>query len=144
MFNGRFYLGWILSAIMMYVAFYVFHGVITNDILKLAVPKSLFLSVAAVLYLIVAFGMSLLYKSSSLKKAIKKPFKRSLLIGILTGLFMYGIAFTVGISFSFKVTMLNLMVDVGWQVFEQSLGAFFITIANTIFYYEEEEHINFM
>ena len=144
MFNGRFYFGWIVSAIVMYGAFYVFHGLITNDLLKLTIPKSLFLSVAAVVYLIVAFGMSLLFKSTSLKKNIKNPFKRSLVIGILTALFMYGIAFTVGISFSFKVTMLNLMVDVGWQLFEQNLGAFFIAIANTIFYREQEEHFNFL
>src|SRR6185312_16587248 len=134
MFNNRFYFGWLLSAVLMYLAFYLFHGVITNDIIKLTIPKSLFLSVAAVVYLIVAFGMSLLFKSTSLKKNIKKPYKRSLLIGILTALFMYGVAFTVGISFSFKVTMLNLMVDVGWQLIEQNLGAFFVAFANTFLY----------
>ena len=144
MFNGRFYLGWILSAVFMYIAFYLFHGVITNDIVKLTIPKTLFLSVAAVVYLIVAFGMSLLFKSTSLKKNIKNPYRRSLLIGILTALFLYGVAFTVGISFSFKVTMLNLLVDVGWQLVEQSLGAFFIAFANTIFYREEEQHVNFL
>ena len=144
MFNSRFYFGWLLSAVLMYLAFYLFHGVITNDIIKLSIPKTLFLSVAAVVYLIVAFGMSLLFKSTSLKKNIKKPFKRSLLIGILTALFMYGVAFTVGISFSFKVTMLNLLVDVSWQLIEQSIGAFFIALVNTLFYREEEEHANFM
>jgi hypothetical protein len=144
MFNGRFYFGWILSAVFMYMAFYLFHGIITNDILKLTIPKTLFLSVAAVVYLIVAFGMSLLFRSTSLKKNIKNPYKRGLLIGILTALFMYGVAFTVGISFSFKVTMLNLMVDVGWQLIEQSLGAFFVAFANTLFYREEEEHANFL
>ena len=144
MFNGRFYFGWLLSAVLMYLAFYLFHGVITNDILKLSIPKTLFLSVAAVVYLIVAFGMSLLFKSTSLKKNIKNPFKRSLLIGILTALFMYGVAFTVGISFSFKVTMLNLLVDVSWQLIEQSIGAFFIALVNTLFYREEDQHVNFM
>lgn len=144
MFNSRFYFGWLLSAVLMYLAFYLFHGVITNDILKLSIPKTLFLSVAAVVYLIVAFGMSLLFKSTSLKKNIKKPFRRSLLIGILTALFMYGVAFTVGISFSFKVTMLNLLVDVSWQLVEQGVGAFFIALANTLFYREEEEHANFL
>jgi hypothetical protein len=104
----------------------------------------LFLSVAAVVYLIVAFGMSLLFKSTSLKKNIQNPYKRSLLIGILTALFMYGVAFTVGISFSFKVNMLNLLFDVSWQLIEQNLGAFFIAFSNTIFYHEKEEHTNFL
>jgi len=144
MFNGRFYFGWLLSAVVMYLAFYLFHGVITNDIIKLSIPKSLFLSVAAVVYLIVGLGMSLLFRSTSLKKSIKQPFKRSLLIGILTALFMYGVAFTVGISFSFKVTMLNLLVDVSWQLIEQNIGAFFIALANTLFYREEDQHANFL
>jgi hypothetical protein len=144
MFNSRFYFGWLLSAVVMYLAFYLFHGVITNDIIKLSIPKTLFLSVAAVVYLIVAFGMSLLFKSTSLKKNIKNPFKRSALIGILTALFMYGVAFTVGISFSFKVTMINLLVDVSWQLIEQNIGAFFIALANTLFYREEDQHVNFL
>src|ERR1700756_224936 len=144
MFNSRFYFGWLLSAVLMYSAFYIFHGMLTNDILKLTIPKTLFLSVAAVVYLVVAFGMSLLYKSTSLKKNIKHPYKRSLLIGILTALFMYGVAFTAGISFSFKVTMFNLLVDVSWQLIEQSIGAFFIAVANTLFYREEENHANFL
>lgn len=144
MFNNRFYFGWLLSAVLMYLAFYLFHGIITNDIIKLSIPKTLFLSVSAVVYLIVAFGMSLLFKSTTLKKNIKNPFRRSLLIGIITALFMYGVAFTVGISFSFKVTMLNLLVDVSWQLIEQSIGAFFIALVNTLFYREEENHVNFL
>lgn len=144
MFNNRFYIGWIFSAIVMYSAFYFFHGVITNDFLKLTLPKTVFLSVAAIVYFVVAFGMSILFKSTSLKKAIKHPFKRSLLIGVATALFMYGVAFTVGISYSFKVTTLNLLVDVSWQLIEQNLGAFFIALANTLFYREEESHANFL
>jgi len=146
MLNTRFYIGWLLSAILMYIAFYLFHGVLTNDLVKLAVPKTLFLSVAAIVYLVVALGMSLVFRSTSLKKSIPGPYKRSLLIGVLTALFMYGVAFTVGISFSFSVTMLNLLVDVGWQLVEQSIGAFFIAVANTLFYHEEQDHshINFM
>jgi len=146
MFTTRFYVGWLLSAILMYVAFYIFHGVITNDIIKLTIPKTLFLSVAAIVYLVVGFGMSLLFRSESLKKSISGPYKRSLLIGVLTALFMYGVAFTVGISFSFSVTMLNLLVDVGWQLVEQGIGAFTIAIASTLFYHEEQDHshINYL
>ncbi len=145
MFSNRFYIGWILSAILMYVAFYIFHGILTNDLLKLAVPKTFFLSIAAVVYLIVAFGMSLLFNSTSLKKNITNPYRRGLVIGVLTALFMYGVAFTVGISFSFQVTMINLMVDVGWQLVEQGIGAFFIVVANTFLIHENaEEHNNYL
>ncbi|MHB8259196.1 MAG: hypothetical protein ACYDCN_14425 [Bacteroidia bacterium] len=144
MFNGRFYLGWLLSAMLMYIAFYVFHGLLTNDIVRLTIPTTVFLSVAAVVYLIIALGMSLLFKSTTLKKNIKKPFKRSLLIGKLSALFLYAVAFVVGVSFSYKVTLLNAMVDIGWQLIEQNLGALIVALANTLFYREEEQFTNFM
>lgn len=144
MLNGRFYLGWLLSAGLMYLAFYIFHGVITNDLLKLTVPKTAFLSVAAMVYLVIALGMSLLFKSQTLKKHITNPFKRSAPIGICTAIFMYSIAFVVGIRFSFQASMINIAVDLGWQLFEQSLGAFTICLAHTIFYREPETFTNFM
>lgn len=144
MFNGRFYLGWLLSAVLMYVAFYLFHGLLTNDIVRLTIPTTVFLSVAAVVYLIVALGMSVLFKSTTLKKNVKSPFKRSLLIGTSSALFLYAVAFVVGVSFSYKVTLLNAMVDVGWQLIEQNFGALVVTLANTLLYREEEQFINFM
>ena len=144
MFNGRFYIGWLLSATLMYLAFYIFHGILTNDLLKLTLPKSVFLSVAAFVYLTIAFGMSLLFKSSTLKKNIKQPYKRSLLIGTCAALFLYAVAFVVGVSFSYQVTLLNAIVDIGWQLIEQNLGAVVVTIANTLLYREEETFVNFM
>jgi hypothetical protein len=144
MFNSRFYIGWLLSATLMYLAFYLFHGILTNDLLKLTIPKTVFLSVAAFVYLMVAFGMSVSFKSTTLKKNIRLPFKRALLIGILSALFLYAVAFVVGVSFSYQITLLNAMVDISWQLIEQCLGAFVVSIANTLFYREEEAHTNFM
>src|ERR1700684_2707176 len=123
MFNSRFYIGWLLSATLMYLAFYGFHGLLTNDLLKITIPKTVFLSVAAFVYLMVAFGMSVSFKSTTLKKNIRLPLKRALLIGILSALFLYAVAFVVGVSFSYQVTLLNAMVDIGWQLVEQTLGA---------------------
>ena len=144
MFNSRFFLAWLLSALFMYIAFYLFHGVLTNDLLKSSLPKTFFLSVAAVVYLVVAFGMSLLFKSTSLSKSIKKPYMRGLLIGCVTAFFLYGVAFTIGISFSFKTSMINVAVDVCWQLIEQNIGAFLIVLTHTLFYREEDQHVNFL
>ena len=145
MFNSRFYVGWLLSAILMYTAFYVFHGIITNDLIKLSIPTTVFLSVAGFVYLAVGFIMSALFKSVTLKKNIKTPYKRALLIGISSALFLYAVAFVVGVSFSYQITMLNAMVDISWQLIEQNLGAFVVCLTNTLFYREEEEfHTNYM
>ncbi len=137
-------MGWLLSAALMYIAFYVFHGLLTNDLLKLSIPSTVFLSVAAFVYLMVGFGMSVSFKSTTLKKNIRAPYKRGLLIGVLSALFLYAVAFVVGVSFSYKITMLNAIVDISWQLIEQCIGAFTVTIANTLFYREEEAHTNFM
>lgn len=144
MFNGRFFTGWLLSAMLMYVAFYIFHGLLTNDLLKLSMPKPVFLLVAAFVYLAVGFIMSALFKSVTLKKHIRAPFKRALLIGVSSALFLYAVAFVVGVSFSYQITMLNALVDISWQLAEQNLGAFVVCIANTLFYHEEEAHTNYI
>ena len=145
MFSTRFYTGWLLSAIFMYLAFYTFHGVITNDFLKLNIHKSVFLSVAAVVYLIMALGMSLAFKSETFIKMISKPYKRALLIVFLTALFMYVIAFTVGIFFSSSPSKINILVDVFLQIIEQVIGALFIALALSLFYhYLEEQPANFL
>ena len=132
-------MGWIISAALMYLGFYVFHGVLTNDLLKLTLPKPIFLSVAAFVYLMVAFGMSVAFKSTTLKKNIKNPYQRGLLIGTLAALFLYAVAFVVGVSFSYKVTLVNALVDIIWQTFEQNTGAFIVALTNSLFYREEEE-----
>ena len=147
MFNSRFYTGWLLSAILMYTAFYVFHGMLTNDLIKLSIPTTIFLSVAGFVYLVVGFIMSALFKSVTLKKHIEAPYKRALLIGVSSALFLYAVAFVVGVSFSYQITILNAMVDISWQLIEQNLGAFVICLTNTftLFHREEEEdHFNFM
>ena len=144
MFNRRFYLGWILSAVLMYLAFYSFHGLLTNDFLKLGQAKTFFFSTAAMVYLVIAFGMSLVYKSDTAKKLILAPYKRGWAIGTLSALLMYGVAITVGISFSMDRSALNILVDVVWQIVEQNIGALIIASAHTWFYYYEEEHTNFL
>ncbi len=140
MFNGRFYIGWLLSAALMYLAFYLFHGIITNDLVRLTLPKSVFLSVAGFVYLMVGFGMSVAFKSTTLKKNIKAPFKRSLLIGVLSALFLYAVAFVVGISFSYQITLVNAAFDIGWQLIEQVLGLVSLHL-QTHYFIVKKKHI---
>lgn len=140
----RFYIGWILSSILMYLAFYSFHGLLTNDFLKLEHTKTFFFITAAVVYLIVSLGMCLVYNSDTAKKIISAPYKRGLAIGTLSALLMYGIAITVGISFSVSRSAINVLVDIIWQLIEQNIGAFIIVVAHTLFYHAEEEHTNFL
>ncbi|HXB42204.1 MAG TPA: hypothetical protein VNZ49_16815 [Bacteroidia bacterium] len=130
--NPRFFVGWLISAALMYVLFYVFHGILTNDLLKISMPKTAFLTVAGIVYLVLAFGMSVLLDATFFKKEIKSTYTRAFIAGPVVGIFLYAVAVTVGISFSAKFTMINMMVDVGWQIVEETLGILLIAFIKII------------
>jgi hypothetical protein len=122
----------------MYLLFYVFHGILTNDILKVSLPKTAFLTVAGVVYLILGFGLNVLLDATFFKKEVKSVFTRSLIAGPIVAIFLYAVAIIVGISFSAKFTFLNLMVDVGWQIVEQTVGTVVIAFIKVITFTPDE------
>lgn len=130
--STRFFVGWIISAVLMYVLFYVFHGVLTNDLIKISLPKSVFLTVAGVVYLLLAFGMSVLLDATFFKKEVKSIYTRAFIAGPVVGIFLYAVALIVGVSFSAKFSMINLLVDVSWQIVEQTVGIVFIAFVKII------------
>ena len=138
MMNVRFYVSWILSAGLMYLLFYFFHGVLTNDILKISIPKTAFLSVAAVVYLLLGFGLNVLLEAAFFKKEIKSAYTRAFIAGPVIGIFLYAVAMIVGVSFSAKFTTLNMLVDIGWQIFEQTVGTTIIACVKIVTFSPDE------
>jgi hypothetical protein len=136
--SGRFYVAWIISAGLMYLLFYGFHGILTNDIQKVSIPKPAFLSVAGVVYLILGFGLNVLLDATFFKKEAKNIYTRALIAGPVVAIFLYAIAMVVGISFSAKFTLFNLLVDVGWQIFEQTVGTVAIAFIKVITFTPDE------
>lgn len=130
--SPRFYVGWIISALLMYILFYVFHGILTNDLLKISMPQSVYLTVAGIVYLILGFGMSVLLDASFFKKEIKSIYTRAFIAGPLVGIFLYAVALIVGVSFSAKFSVVNMLVDVSWQIVEQTVGIVFIAFVKII------------
>ncbi len=136
--NGKFYVAWILSAGLMYLMFYIFHGIITNDLQKASIPRTVFLSIAAVVYLILGFGLNVLLEATFFRKEVKSVFKRALIAGPIVGLFLYAVAMIIGVSFSGKFTLINMFVDIGWQIIEQTLGTIVIACVKTVTFYPYE------
>jgi hypothetical protein len=130
--SPRFYIGWIISALLMYILFYVFHGILTNDLLKISLPRTVFLAVAAIVYLLLGFGMNVLIDASFFKKEVKNVYSRALIAGPIVGIFMYAVALIVGVSFSAKFTLINMVVDVCWQIVEQTVGIVAIALVKII------------
>ncbi|MGZ3861791.1 MAG: hypothetical protein ACXVPN_00095 [Bacteroidia bacterium] len=136
--SGRFYVAWLIASGLMYLMFYAFHGIITNDLLKVSIPKTAFLSIAAVVYLILGLALNVLLDAAFFKKEAKNIFTRALIAGPIVAIFMYATAIVTGISFSAKFSMVNLMVDVGWQVCEQTVGCLVIAIIKIVTFTPDE------
>ncbi len=136
--SGRFYVAWITAAGLMYLLFYLFHGVLTNDILKISIPKTIFLSVAAVVYLLLGFGLNVLLEATFFKKEVKSVYTRALIAGPVTAIFLYAVAMIVGISFSAKFTLFNMLIDIGWQIVEQTVGTIVIAFIKVITFTPDE------
>jgi len=136
--SAKFFVGWIASAGLMYLLFYLFHGVITNDILKISIPEKVFLSVAGVVYLLLGFGLNVLLDASFFKKEVKSIYTRALIAGPIVGIFLYAVALIVGVSFSAKFTMVNMLVDIGWQIVEQTMGTVVVAFVK-IFTFSPDE-----
>ena len=130
--SPAFLIGWIVSALLMYALFYLFHGILTNDMIKISIPRSVFLTIAGVVYLLLALGMSVLLEASFFKREVKSVYARAFIAGPLTGIFLYSVALIVGISFSAKFTLVHMLVDVGWQVCEQTVGLLVIAFVKVL------------
>jgi len=113
-----FYIAWIVSSTVMFLLSYLWHGMVLNDLKNLQYPLEMFLVLAAIMYVVLGFGLAFLYNYLNFSRNIK--FKGSIL-GSFTGFFVYLIAFTLGVSFgSSKIE--HVVVDFLWQMIEQGVG----------------------
>lgn len=60
----------------------------------------------------------------------RKPIVRGAISGAVCGLMFFLIATVVGVSFSTGSKMENLLLDVSWQIVEQSIGGVVVGIAH--------------
>lgn len=125
-FNFRFYLSWIISAVFMYSAFYIWHGVFLNDLNHISFSKPLFLILAALVYLVISFILFRTYESKFLQKNIPQTLFRGVVSGFLIGFILFSIVTVLGISFTKNINITYIMADFGWQISEQIIGGLVI------------------
>jgi hypothetical protein len=70
LYSFRFYVKLDIAAVLMYVAFYFWHGVFLNDLNRITFSKGLFLGLAALVYLVISFTLYRTYESKLLEKYI--------------------------------------------------------------------------
>jgi uncharacterized membrane protein len=115
----KFFISWISCSIGMFGMSYLWHGVFLNDFIKISYPVDVFLTIAALVYLGIGLCITIL---TYVGKKVKDSFKYGMLVGAIAGVFIYAIAFLLGISFYTQVDMKIIVFDLSWQVFEQAFG----------------------
>lgn len=122
----RFYISWIIAAIVMYSAFYTWHGIFLNDLSRITVSKPLFLFLAALVYLAISFVVYRTFESKTLSSKIHSPLLKGLVSGICIGFIMFAVVFVLGVSFTKTMSLTYLIADFSWQIIEQILGGVII------------------
>ena len=93
----------------------------------------MFLSLSAIVYLVVAFLLTWIMSQQKVKDKI---FTKGLLIGGAVGFCIYLIAFTLGVSFS-QNGIEHIVVDFIWQMTEQGIGGGVIGILYAIYHRQD-------
>ena len=132
LYSFRFFISWILSAVLMYVAFYFWHGVFLNDLNRLSFPLPIFLGLAALVYLVISFVLYRTYESKFLAKYISQPMLRGVVSGFMVGFVLFAVVAVLGISFTSHVNATYLMADCAWQIVEQIIGGLIIGLGKVI------------
>lgn len=118
----------LFSSLSMFLASWVWHGTVLNDLSDLGDRQAHYLLFSAFGYLCLALVISLLGRyvlEQVLTSKIDPPMWRvtvvGLLVGVLMGVAVHGMALPVKGRFE----VMHLSVDLLWQVAEQGLGGYF-------------------
>ena len=123
MFRKRFTFSWIASTLFMLGLSFLWHGIVLNDLDKLAFPPVLFAGLASLTYVVIGFALTFAYTYFSM--GIKFKLK-GIAIGAALGFFLYLIAFTLGVSFAGN-NLDHVAFDFCWQMLEQGMGGLVVS-----------------
>ena len=134
LYSFRFYLSWILAAVLMYVAFYFWHGIFLNDLNRITFSKALFLGLAALVYLVISFVLYRTFESKFLGKYVSQPMLRGLVSGFIIGFILFALVTVLGVSFSKDINITYIMADCAWQIAEQIIGGVIIGLGKILIF----------
>ena len=106
---------------------YLWHGVFLNDIVRLSYPLGIFMTSSIVAYLILGFLLTKIFLLKFHKHISERPFLKGLISGAILGMVSYLFTLAIGVSFSSSLTTKYILMDILWQIIEQSAGG--ITVA---------------
>ncbi len=140
-YSVRFFISWILSSVVMYIAFYWWHGIFLSDLSRITFSKPLFLVLAALVYPVISYVLYRSFETKILSKYISAPFLRGIICGILVGFILFAFITVLGVSFTKHVSLKYLMADCAWQVVEQVMGGLIIALGKKLIFEPQPEEI---
>lgn len=139
-FGLRFYLSWLLSALVMFALFFLWHGVFLNDFKRIQFPLFWFQIFAAFTYLLFGIALYLLFESHFMKK-VRNLALRGVVSGLIFGFTVFMVASIVNISLTRHLSINHLMVDCVWQIVEQIIGGMVLVLLKVLIHEPQAEHI---
>ena len=139
--SHRFYISWLASALLMYIAFYMWHGVFLTDLSQIKFSKSLFLILVAFVYLVISYALYRVYELKILDKYFSSALLRGLTAGFMVGFVLFAIVAVLGISFTKHINTTYLIADCLWQLVEQIIGGVAIGFGK-LFIFEPQHELN--
>ena len=136
----RFFLSWLLSSLVMFTLFYLWHGVFLNDFKRIQFPLFWFQLFAAFTYLLFGAGLYIMYESQVFRK-IRNLLIRAVVCGLILGFTIFMAASIVNISLTKHLSLQHLMIDCVWQMVEQVLGAMIVVLLKVLIHEPHPEHI---
>ena len=135
----RFFISWIIAAIAMYGAFYVWHGVVLNDFKQIQFPIIWFVLLSAFAYLIISFILFRVFETRILV-FFDSIWMRGFLAAVIVGVSLFAIMTVLHISFTKNMSTTYLITDFCWQIVEQSIGVVFMVLAKHFIFEPDFEH----
>lgn len=117
-----------LSAGSMYLASYIWHSVVLNDLVELGKSNVEYLLLTAIGYIFLAVLLTFLGRYLMDQGLIDKqdpPISRAMLMGLLVGVALGVALHALSLPYRGRFDSVHMIVDLTWQIVEQGIGGMF-------------------
>ena len=136
MLTKRFLISWLASSLVMFLAFYAWHGMFLTDFQRLNYPREVLIIVSSITYLVIGFILNKVYDVKTFERFHRQPIARGAVSGAVLGFILFIVTMVTGVSFGGSRTLVNLVMDVSWQVVEQCVGGMIVGVVHILVFDE--------
>jgi hypothetical protein len=118
----------VLSGGSMFLASYIWHGQVLNDISELGAHSTHYLLMSAMGYVFMGVLLTFLGRyliDSGLIDRKAPPISHFMLMGLLVGVALGVAVHAMSLPFRVRFDVVHMLVDLAWQIAEQGIGGMF-------------------